>query len=122
MHELAVCQSLLREVERTAAAHGGGEVVGITVAVGPLSGVEAPLLARAFEIARAGTIASEAALDVEQIPVAVWCGACGVETPVAPNALLCGGCGSWKVSLKSGDELLLKQVELARAESPAACA
>jgi Zn finger protein HypA/HybF involved in hydrogenase expression len=32
---------------------------------------------------------------------------------VAPNALLCGKCSAWRVELKSGDELMLKRVELA---------
>ncbi len=119
MHELAVCQSLLREIERVAAAHGATEVTGVLVAVGPLSGVEAPLLKRAFTVARAGTIAQNAELDVEEMPVRVWCESCGVETAVAANALLCGECGGWRVKLKSGDELLLKRVELANADAPA---
>jgi len=120
MHELSVCQSLLAEVERVADAHGATEVTGLVVAVGPLSGVEAPLLSRAFSVARAGTIAEGAMLDIEEMPVVVWCEACGTETAVAANALLCGQCGRWKVDLKSGNELLLKSVELATAETPAA--
>jgi hydrogenase nickel incorporation protein HypA/HybF len=118
MHELAVCQSLLREIERVAAAHSATEVTGVVVAIGPLSGVEAPLLKRAFTVARTGTVARNAALDVEEMPVVVWCESCGIETAVAANALLCGKCGGWQVKLKSGDELLLKQVGLAKADAP----
>jgi len=113
MHELAICQSLLREVERVAAEHGAVAVSGIVIAIGPLAGVEAPLLARAFSVARAGTIAENASLEVEITPIMVQCGACGAETAVAANALLCGECGAWRVELKSGDELVLKRVELA---------
>jgi hydrogenase nickel incorporation protein HypA/HybF len=113
MHELAICQSLLREVERVAAEHGAVAVSGIVIAIGPLAGVEAPLLARAFSVARAGTIAENASLEVETTAIMVQCGACGAETTVAANALLCGECGSWRVELKSGDELVLKRVELA---------
>ena len=113
MHELSVCQSLLREVQRVAAEHEATAVTAITLAVGPLSGVEAPLLERAFTIARAGTIAEEATFTVEELPVTVWCEACGIETQVPVNALLCGKCGTWQVDLRSGTELLLKQVELA---------
>lgn len=113
MHELAICQSLLREVERVAAEHGAVAVSGIVIAIGPLAGVEAPLLARAFSVAQAGTIAENASLEVENMPIMVQCGACGAETTVAANALLCGECGAWRVELKSGDELVLKRVELA---------
>lgn len=112
MHELSICGSLLREVERAARAHGSREVTAIVVAIGPLSGVEAQLLARAFSVARIGTVAARAALKVETAPVVVWCAHCRIETAVAANALLCGRCGTWQVELKSGDELLLKRVEL----------
>lgn len=113
MHELSVTQALLRQVEQVALQHDASAVTAITLAIGPLSGVEPPLLARAFTIARAGTIANEAMLEVETPPVTVWCPACETATEVAANALLCGACGSWKVDLRSGDELLLKRVELA---------
>jgi len=94
MHELAVCQSLLREVERVASAHGAAGVSRIEVAVGSLSGIEAALLDRAFSIARMGK-------------------ACKTETrPASANALLCAQCGAWQVDVRSGDELVLRQVEL----------
>lgn len=115
MHELAICQSLLREVERVAKAHDCGDVTAIIVAAGPLSGVEPPLLARAFSIARAGTVAEHASLEIETMPITVSCRACGIESPAEPNALICRRCGTWQVQLRSGDELLLKRVELAGA-------
>ncbi len=110
MHELSVTQALLRQVEQIALQHESRDVVSITLSIGPLSGVEAPLLARAFTIARAGTVAEDASLEIEVAPVSVWCRACDAETEVAPNALLCGTCGTWQVDLRSGTELLLKRV------------
>jgi hydrogenase nickel incorporation protein HypA/HybF len=120
MHELAVCRSLLSEVERVASAHGATVVTGLSVVVGPLSGVEAPLLSRAFAVARIGTMAEAAELRFESSPVVVWCAACEIESVVKPNALSCQNCGGWRVSVKSGDELLLKRVELADPAFPAA--
>ena len=122
MHELSICQSLLSEVERAAAANDATEVNRIVLAVGPLSGVEAPLLARAFEIARMGTIAENAVLEVQKTPAVVWCKACALETQVAANALLCGSCGTWQVELRSGAELLLTRMELSGSASPVATA
>lgn len=116
MHELSVCQSLLREAERVAADHGAARIVRLSVVVGPLSGVEAPLLERAFEVGRAGTRAEDATLDIETAPVTVWCAECDCESVVPSNALLCVRCGGWRVMLRSGAELLLKQVELAARE------
>ncbi|MEQ9038876.1 MAG: hydrogenase maturation nickel metallochaperone HypA [Silicimonas sp.] len=119
MHELAICQNLLAEVAKVAAAHRAAVVTRVFVAIGPLSGVEAPQLVRAFGVARTGTVAATAVLVVETPPVAVWCDNCERESAVAANALLCGMCGTWKIALKSGDELLLKRVELAEASDPA---
>ncbi len=119
MHELSVCQSLLREVAKVAAVHQATAVTGIVVAVGPLSGVEAPLLERAFTIARCGTVAERATMVVEQMPVTVWCEACAVETETPANRLLCGACGGWQVILRSGNELLLKRVEIEHAQEAA---
>ncbi len=114
MHELAVCQALLDEVERVAAASGARAVRRIQISIGPLSGVEAGLLARAFSVARAGGIAEHASLELEETPVRVHCPACGKDSDAAANRLLCASCGGWRVRLISGDELLLRQVELDR--------
>jgi hydrogenase nickel incorporation protein HypA/HybF len=120
MHELAICQSLLSEAGRLAALNSAREVTGIVVAIGPLSGVEPQLLGRAFSIARAGTLAERASLTIETAPVLVWCKACEIETQVEVNALLCGACGTWQVQLKSGNEMLLKRLELADVADAAA--
>ncbi|MCB9993376.1 MAG: hydrogenase maturation nickel metallochaperone HypA [Hyphomicrobiaceae bacterium] len=112
MHELSVCQGLIGQVERLVAEHGAKRVTRILVLVGPLSGVEAPLLERAFTIARMGTSAEDAELEVHEMPVRVWCDTCQMETEAALNRLVCGNCGDWHVTLRSGDELLLKSVAL----------
>jgi hydrogenase nickel incorporation protein HypA/HybF len=117
MHELAVCQSVIAEVERVAAAHRATEVTRIVVAIGPLSGVEARLLAGAFTIARAGTVAAAADLDIEAMPITVWCASCEAESAASANRLLCGRCGTWRVDLRSGDQLLLKRLEFVPIES-----
>ena len=112
MHELSVCRSLLREVERAAAMHGAEGVSRIVVTVGPLSGVDAGLLKRAFEAARIGTLAEAAAFDLEVSPIMVRCEACGRDTAATANQLTCRGCSSGRVRVLSGDELVLKRVEL----------
>ena len=116
MHELSVCQSLITEVARIAAAHGATRVSRIELAIGPLSGVEPALIEDAFTIASAGTAAEGARLVIEAAPVVVFCPACEAETEAAPNRLLCGRCGGWQVRLRSGDELLIKRVELVTRE------
>ena len=114
MHELAVCQSMLQQVQQIAQEHRARTVTRITVQIGPLSGVEARLLSEAFPLAAAGGIARDAELIIETLPVRVKCEQCGAETEARPNRLLCGACGDYHTRLLSGDEMLLASLELDR--------
>lgn len=120
MHELSVCQGLLQQVEDIAHQHAADRVTMIALQIGPLSGVEAGLLQQAFTLARAGSIAAEASLVIESLPVRVSCETCGQESEAAPNRLLCGHCGDYHTRLISGDEMLLVSVELDKPVSPRA--
>ena len=112
MHELSVCQGVLRQVAVIASEHQASGVESITVRVGPLSGIEPELLAQAFPLARAGTVAERAALIIESLPVRVRCQRCGAESETTPNRLLCSQCGDYHTQLLSGDEMLLASMEL----------
>jgi hydrogenase nickel incorporation protein HypA/HybF len=113
MHELSVCQALVEQLESVSAGHGGGRVELVRLRVGPLAGVEAALLRHAFPIAAAGSIAEGAELVIEEAAIMVQCGECGGQSEVAPNRMLCGACGGFRVRVISGQELLLESVELA---------
>ncbi len=122
MHELSVCRSLLDEVTKIATSHGASAVERITVEIGRLSGVEPELLARAFEIARAGTCAAQAALSIEVLEITVRCTDCGTSSRVQPNHLLCAACGGYRTQVLEGDELRLRAVALAMPEALAVAA
>ncbi len=111
MHELSVCQALLKQVLDIAQDYPGHQVETITLKIGPLSGVEPQLLEQAFPIASVGTLAEAAKLIIEQLPVTVRCLQCGAESEVLPNRLLCQHCGDWRTQLQSGDEMLLASIE-----------
>jgi hydrogenase nickel incorporation protein HypA/HybF len=117
VHELAVCQALMEQVENIAQEEHADHVATIHLAIGPLSGVEPRLLEQAFFIARAGGSAADAELVIESMPVQVSCKQCGQLTEVLPSRLLCGACGDWRTSLISGDELELTSIELVRDKS-----
>jgi len=122
MHELAICQALLRQLEELVTRHGASGVRSVTVQIGVLSGVEPSLLATAFCVARAGGCARRAELIVEALPARIRCRACGAEAPAAPERLCCSMCGAGDTQLLSGDELLLRQVELSVREAVPTCA
>lgn len=113
MHELSICQGILQQVESLAARHNAASVLVIKVAIGPLAGVEPQLLAQAFPLAAAGSLAANAVLEIEALPIRVRCQQCGAETQATANRLVCGQCGHWQTTLLSGDEMLLASVEFA---------
>ena len=114
VHELAICQALMEQVERIAQEERADQVLSIHLAIGPLSGVESRLLEQAFSVARAGSVAASAELVIESMPVQVSCKQCGQLTEALPGRLVCGSCGDWRTSLISGDELELRNIELVR--------
>lgn len=112
MHEISVCQALVEQVVGIALQHQAHAVKHIRLQIGPLSGIESALLQNAYPIASAGTLAENAALHIERLPVRVRCQQCGAESDVQPNCLVCGCCGDYRTQLLSGDEMLLASVEL----------
>ena len=112
MHEFAVCRDMLQQIETIAADEQATAVDTITVRIGPLSGIEAHLLSQAFPLAAAGTVAENAELIIEALPIKVKCQLCGAETEAKANRLICGKCGDYHTQLLSGDEMLLASLEL----------
>ena len=112
MHELSVCMSLLEQVATIASERSAVSVVKIELDIGPLSGVEAELLKNAYPIAAAGTIAESAELIIHEAGIVVRCSDCGAETSAVPNRLVCGACGDFRTQVVSGDEMILKSLEL----------
>ena len=116
MHELSICQSIIQQVTEVALQNNAQTVTKVIIQIGPLSGVEAPLLARAFPMASAGTVAQDAELETQSIPIRIQCNLCSHENEASINQLLCDACGSWQTSLLSGDEMLLSSIELEKDE------
>jgi hydrogenase nickel incorporation protein HypA/HybF len=112
VHELAVAQELVEQVDAVIDQHQASSASAIRVRIGPLAGVVPELLATAFPLAAAGSRMEHAQLEFTHAPIHVHCQTCGAETEAAMNRLVCGACGDWHTQLISGDELLLESVEL----------
>lgn len=112
MHELSVCSALIGQVEAVARQQAASKVAKIVLRIGPLAGVESDLLRQAYPLAAAGTVAAHAVLLIESADVIVRCCRCDSESKVAPNRLLCSACGDLRTRVISGDEMILKTVEL----------
>lgn len=117
MHELAVAQALVEQVDAVIGRHNATFASLIRVRIGPLAGIVPELLGSAFPLAAAGRRMERAVLELIAAPITVRCQTCGAETEAAMNRLLCGICGDWHTQIISGDELLLESVELETSSS-----
>ncbi len=112
MHELSVCHSIVSQAIAIAKEHQAHSIAGISLAIGPLSGVDIHLLRQAFPFASVGTLAEDATLDAEPLPIRVRCTQCNNESDATPNNLVCSVCGNWQTQVISGDEMLITRIEL----------
>lgn len=112
MHELSICLSLLDQVRRIAADRDATVVTRIELEIGPLSGVEPELLRHAYPLAAVGTVAEHAELVIGETAVTVRCTQCGAESTVRANRLLCEQCGDFRTNVISGEDMILRRVEL----------
>lgn len=112
MHEFSVVQALLMQIEDIAREHNANFVKKIYIVVGEVSGVEPHLLKMAFDTFKENTIASEAELIIEFQKPYIYCEECKKEISLERYSMRCPLCGSFKVKLTKGDELILKTLEL----------
>ncbi len=112
MHELSICQQIVKQASAIAVQNQALGIASISLKIGPLSGVEGALLMNAFPFVAAKTLAENAKLVIEPQPVVIQCKQCGSKTTTTPSNLVCKWCGDFGAKLLRGDEMLLSSVEL----------
>jgi hydrogenase nickel incorporation protein HypA/HybF len=112
MHELSIALSILEVAESEARRHGAARITCIRCRIGCLRQAHASLLAEAFDLAKVGTLAGDAALTVETAGMRLGCSACGGQTDLDGWAFECPDCGSRAVELSGGDQLELTSLDL----------
>jgi len=112
MHELSIVASLFEILEEKAKEQKAKKVTAITVKVGALSGVVSEFLITAFDVYKKDTIAEEAELKIEEVPLKVKCQKCGAVIIKDDFVFLCEKCESRELKTLAGTELLLEKIEL----------
>lgn len=112
MHELSIVASLFEILEEKAKEQKAKKIVLVKLRVGTLSGVVPEFLETAFNIYKKETIADEAGLKIEIVPLRIRCNACQAETTMDDFVFICPQCGSKDLKTLAGTELLLERLEL----------
>jgi hydrogenase nickel incorporation protein HypA/HybF len=112
VHELSLVASVFDILEEKAREHGAARVTKVVLKVGVMSGVVPDLLESAFDAYKKGTPAGEARLEIVRVPVKLRCPDCGGETAREDTDFSCAACGSRRVEIVAGRELVVETVEL----------
>jgi len=109
LHEMAITQSVVEICEKSAA---GRRVVSVTLEVGDLSGVVPESVEFCFEACVRDTLLDGARLIIERIPAMGRCSGCGADFAVHACYDPCPACGDYGISVVSGEELRVKELEV----------
>jgi len=112
VHELSLVASIFEILEEEARKHGARRVNRVVLRVGVMSGVVPDLLESAFETYQKGTIAETARLEIEAVPVKLRCPDCGGEAVREDTDFACAACGSRRVEIVAGRDLVVGTIEL----------
>ena len=110
MHELGLCDALLKMVRGMLKDEGIDEVQRITVEVGTLSGVVPAYMADCWEAVTDGTELEGVEFTVDIQQGTAQCMDCDAVFPADVEHLKCPVCGGQKLTPLSGRDLTLKEI------------
>ena len=111
MHELGICDALLKMVDQVAKEEQLACVRAVTVEVGTLSGVVPKYLVDCWTAVSDGTPYADTTFSVEVVEGTTKCFDCGQEFAAGINdKLVCPFCGGNKLIPVSGRDLTLKEI------------
>lgn len=121
MHELSIAYNLVELADTAARNAGATKVVAVHLRLGAMAGVVEDALRFSFPLAAAGTLVEGATLDVECVPVRIFCTTCNVERTLEPPfALRCPVCATPAGRMVEGREIQLDTIEIEEAAYAAA--
>jgi len=112
MHEASIAAGILDTVARTLAGHETARLTRVHVRIGRFAGVVPECLDFAWEVIREGTLAEGVPLAIEEIEPTARCRTCAAEFTVPDVSLRCPSCGGLDVSLMTGRELTVSELEV----------
>ena len=113
MHELSIALSMIDGVLEEARRQGDVRVEVVHLKVGDFSGVDKQALKFSYGIACEGTPLEGSRLEIEPVPVCIYCSTCGSEHDVLSlQQLCCPNCHTPSTDIRRGTELELTALEV----------
>jgi hydrogenase nickel incorporation protein HypA/HybF len=112
LHELSIIEQTLEIAFDNARQQGASRIHCLQMRIGEMSGVVPEALQFAFDAATVGTMAEDAILEIETVPVVCFCASCQSEFHPADFFSECPQCGQLSIDLRQGKEIELSALEI----------
>jgi hydrogenase nickel incorporation protein HypA/HybF len=113
MHELSIAQAIVNQAVDLLNKEGGKSIARVSLTIGVLSGIEEHSLRQVFTIACEDTPVQGAHLEIDVEQASVFCHDCNAAVVVTPPFMVCATCMGSNVDIKSGRDMIIKQMEIA---------
>jgi hydrogenase nickel incorporation protein HypA/HybF len=111
MHELKIAEDLTAIILDTAKREGLAIVSMVNISFGQMVQIVPDIFDFAFRECVRDTIAQDAQLSIEILPVIMECNLCGNKFDVRESGFLCDKCDSIDLRILQGKELFVKSIE-----------
>jgi hydrogenase nickel incorporation protein HypA/HybF len=113
MHEASIALSLIEIAAGECVKSGYDRIDAINIKIGRASGIMPDALLFAFDAVKDDSIARNAVLHIEEVPVSGRCGDCGKDFTVEEEYVLsCPVCGGSSLAVTAGREMDIIDMEV----------
>ena len=112
MHELSIVQNILEIAESEARKNNAAKIIKIGLKIGEMSGVVIDSINFCFEALKSNTIARDAELLIDHVPLTGRCKNCGNNFQISNYIFKCNTCNNTDIEIISGRELFVDELEV----------
>lgn len=112
MHEISIIEETLAIALENAHQQDATQIHRLKMRIGEMSGVVPEALNFAFDVVVQGTIAQQAILEIEIVPVKCYCDRCQLEFKPLDYFYQCPQCGELQTQTLCGREIELASLEV----------
>lgn len=112
MHEMSLCESVLRILQNEARAKQFARVKVVRLQVGAFSCAMPEAMDFCFKAVTHGTLAEGARLEIERLTGKAWCMNCGETVEIRERYDACPQCRGYELQVSGGDELRVTELEV----------
>ena len=112
MHEFSLVNAIIDSIEEFAQKNGCKKICSVKLKIGAMRQVVPDIMKFAFEAASEGTVLEGASLEIEEIPISIYCPDCGKSWGEENVGLRCPYCGGSNADMKTGMELDIDSIEV----------